>query len=200
MTTPFEYPATVHIHRHGPSGYADYESYRPWLRDEFAFRCVYCLRREAWGPRRAQYHIDHFAPVAHSPELTTTYDNLRYACSTCNSKKRDQLLPDPLVTLLSGAVAVDENGQVTGQTPEAKRLILLLELDGDEETTYRWLMIESIRLAEEFNQDLHRQLLGFPADLPDLSGLRPPGGNTRSEGVGESHAARRERAELPATY
>ena len=47
MTDPFSYPAAVHVRRHGPQGYADYASYRPWLRDEFAFRCVYCLLRDS---------------------------------------------------------------------------------------------------------------------------------------------------------
>jgi hypothetical protein len=37
MTAPFTYPATPEGRRRGPGGYADYESYRPWLRDEFAF-------------------------------------------------------------------------------------------------------------------------------------------------------------------
>ena len=39
----FDYPAPQEKRRHGPSGYRNYESYRPWLRDEFDFRCVYCL-------------------------------------------------------------------------------------------------------------------------------------------------------------
>lgn len=37
------YPANSHERRHGPLGYVDYKSYKPWLRDEFTFRCVYCL-------------------------------------------------------------------------------------------------------------------------------------------------------------
>ena len=48
----FRYPAVPHARRHGPRGYADAESYRPWLRDEFTFRCVYCLFREQWGRSR----------------------------------------------------------------------------------------------------------------------------------------------------
>ncbi len=40
MTDPFSYPNRPHVRRHGPRGYANYESYRPWLRDEFSFRCV----------------------------------------------------------------------------------------------------------------------------------------------------------------
>src|SRR4051812_13664188 len=45
---PFEYPAGVHVRRHGPSGWTEYQRYRSWLRDEFCFRCVYCLLREQW--------------------------------------------------------------------------------------------------------------------------------------------------------
>lgn len=51
MTTPFIYPAVPHVRRHGPMGYADVTSFRPWLRDEFSFRCVYCLLREQWDWR-----------------------------------------------------------------------------------------------------------------------------------------------------
>lgn len=44
MTVPFDYPPVPHVR--GPARYAGYESYRPWLRDEFAFRCVYRLMRD----------------------------------------------------------------------------------------------------------------------------------------------------------
>lgn len=36
MSTPFDYPPEPHIRRHGPRGYSDYGSYRPWLRDELS--------------------------------------------------------------------------------------------------------------------------------------------------------------------
>ena len=38
MTVPFVYPAAPLVRRHDPHGYADYASYRDWLRDEFSFR------------------------------------------------------------------------------------------------------------------------------------------------------------------
>ena len=57
MTAPFDYPAQPHIRRHGPIGYADYASFRPWLRDEFVFRCVFCLRRESWGQAFGEFAI-----------------------------------------------------------------------------------------------------------------------------------------------
>ncbi len=42
----FDYPEPRLERIHGPAGYSTYESFRPWLRDEFTFRCVYCLKRE----------------------------------------------------------------------------------------------------------------------------------------------------------
>src|SRR5437660_4231724 len=103
MTTPFIYPSVPHVRRHGPVGYADYASYRPWLRDEFSFRCVYCLLREQWGRVRAVYAIDHFLAVAHHPTRVTDYDNLIYSCITCNTAKGDRAVPDPLALLTSPA-------------------------------------------------------------------------------------------------
>ena len=44
----FQYPSSPYTRRHGPCGYSDHTSYKPWLRDEFTFRCVYCLARERW--------------------------------------------------------------------------------------------------------------------------------------------------------
>jgi hypothetical protein len=42
--------------------------------------------------------------------------------------------------------------------------------------------------------------MGYPVDLPDLSSLRPPAGNSRPEGVVQSYATRRERGKLPDIY
>jgi hypothetical protein len=46
----FRYAATFHVRRHGPRGYQDARSYKPWLLDEFAFQCVYCLCQARWFP------------------------------------------------------------------------------------------------------------------------------------------------------
>ena len=47
LESVFPYPAAAHVRLHGPQ-YTESASYKPWLRDEFAFRCVYCLWRERW--------------------------------------------------------------------------------------------------------------------------------------------------------
>lgn len=42
-------------------------------------------------------------------------------------------------------------------------------------------------------------LFDYPADLPDLSRLRPSDGNSRPQGIAQSHHTRRLRGELPET-
>ena len=196
---PFAYPAHQHVRRHGPQGYQDLESFRPWLRDEFSFRCVCCLRREAWD-RAVSLEIDHFQPTSQVPDLRLDYDNLLYACSRCNAAKGAQQVPDPTTTLLEGAVTVQADGRIVGHTDEARRVILALRLNGPDAVHFRRLWIEIIAMAARFAPDLYRRVMGYPDDLPNLAQLRPPSGNTRPEGISQSHFARRERHELPAVY
>jgi len=42
--------------------------------------------------------------------------------------------------------------------------------------------------------------VGSPDDLPDLSRLAPPGGNSRPDGIANCHFSRRSRGELPELY
>lgn len=196
----FLYPIEAHEQRHGPRGYASYESYRPWLRDEFAFRCVFCLVREQWGRVRGAFDIDHFLPVASHPEQERTYDNLLYSCTTCNAAKGRQILPDPTRVLLAADVQVNDDGTIEGRTVAARRLIRVLGLDDPEYTEFRLLWLDITALAEQCDPGLHRRLMGFPDDLPDLARLRPPGGNMRPEGVRASHFARWKRGSLAETY
>lgn len=198
--TPFDYPPAAHRRRHGPARYADPDSFRPWLRDEFTFRCVYCLRRERWEPGQTGFEIDHLVPITKSPELALDYDNLLYTCDVCNSVKGPRELPDPGKKLLAGDVTVAADGRVAGHTRDARRIIRVLGLDDDEFVLYRARWVRIIALAQQHDPDLYRQLMGFPDDPPDLAALRPPGGNTRPEGLDTSYYSRRARAELPATY
>ena len=61
-------------------------------------------------------------------------------------------------------------------------------------------MIRIVALAREHDSTLFRQFLSDPDDLPDLSSLRPPGGNLRPEGIVDSHFELRNRGELSETY
>lgn len=200
MITPFVYPAVAHTRRHGPRGYADYESYRPWLRDEFSFRCVYCLSREMWGAFRGVFALDHFRPIALRPDLALEYDNLLYACASCNLSKGSVDAPDPQSCLLDSQVRVSEDGALVATAPPAEQLIDLLGLNRPWLRDYRKLWIRIIRLAALYDPPLFQRLMGYPDNLPDLTALRPPGGNLRPTGLTSCAFARNERGELPSVY
>lgn len=156
MTPAFEYPRQPHERRHGPQGYRDYQSFGPWLRDEFGFRCVYCLQREAWGRRIGAFELDHFHPTSAAPDLELEYDNLVYACSCCNSIKQSLSVPNPdqmafgdLVEVFNdGTIAPNEANQrvksygltradyrrITEKIPNISRAIPMRELRLDNRT------------------------------------------------------------------
>jgi hypothetical protein len=196
---PFLFPSAPHTTRHGPQGYADYRSYRPWLRDEFDFRCVYCLLREQRGRVRGTFHLDHFQAVAYWPEAELIYENLRYCCAACNEAKAGRLVPDPCRVLLDGDVEVRDDGELRAYTPEARQLIRKLGLNRPEAREFRRNWISIIALAKEYDRPLYERLMGYPDDLPDLGKLRPPGGNTRRAGLAKSHYERRRRERLSET-
>jgi hypothetical protein len=181
-------------------GYLDYASYCPWLRDEFSFRCIYCLLREQWGRVRGLFDIDHFQPTANRPGRPSEYDNLLYTCATCNATKRALEIPDPLTVLIQANVRVSEDGRIHTASPEAACLIEILALDSDEAVEFRMTWIGIIALSAVADLALYRKLMGFPNDLPDLKRLRPPGGNKRPEGLPVSYHAQRQRSALPDTY
>lgn len=200
MTQALAYSDTSVARRHGPIGYANYESYRPWLRDEFCFRCVFCLIREQWGRTCGEFELDHFVPQSQDPHRAAEYENLLYSCTSCNVSKGNQVVPDPRFVLRREQVVVNIDGVLEGLTDDAKRLIRMIDLNDEEYCRWRRTWMRIIELAERLDPRLYEQLMGFPEDLPDLSLLRPPGGNTRPDGIGKSYFAQRQRGELPKTY
>lgn len=196
----YRYPHRIHRRKHGPQGYRTPVDYREWLRDEFLFRCVYCLEREQWGNRLGYFHVEHFAPAAQHPDQRLSYDNLLYSCGACNLTKGPRVVPDPLKVFTRDTVVVRQNGSILGRTRAAKRLIELLRLDSECYRQRRRMILRILDSAAQADPELHRELLGFPDDLPDLAALKPPGGNTRPDGVKKSCHAQRERKKLPATY
>lgn len=196
---PFNYPPETNVRIHGPSGYQNYERYRDWLRDEFLFRCVYCLQREQWGLLKGGYHIDHFCPKAIYPELTLDYDNLLYCCSTCNLAKGDAEIPNPEWEFTEPTVDVYENGAIKGHTPEARKIIRVLGLDSPEYVEYRLKLIGIIELTAASNVDLYNDLMRYPQQLPNLETKKAPA-NSKPDGINQSCFALRSRGELPDVY
>lgn len=197
---PYRYPDSPHVRRHGPSGYAAYESYRQWLRDEFLFRCVYCLHREKWGRRRGAWHIDHWLSQKEHTDKVVDYDNLLYACAACNFAKGKRDIPNPCSCLLHEAVEVFEDGRIEARTPDAQRTIRVLGLDNSEDTEFRSQVIGIYRL-KDVDYEKFLAWMGYPANLVDLAKKNKRcKENSRPEGIKESCFARRARNELPDYY
>ena len=195
----FDYPESGSSRVHGPSGYASCESFRPWLRDEFTFRCVYCLKRETWGQVTGEFELDHFRPQSLAPGLRLDYFNLVYACRRCNAVKLDESVEDPFLILSPESVAIRPDGVIAAATPQATRLIRQLDLNAPRLCKWRVMWMRIVSLAKEQDANLYQQLTGFPDDLPNLGRLRPPQ-NSRPEGIESSWHSRKLRGLLPSSY
>jgi hypothetical protein len=199
LPAPFAYPAKPHCRRHGPEGYSHYRHYRNWLRDEFAFRCIYCLRRETWLTLSPDWEIDHFLPKSEHPDVERDYDNLVYACNRCNRTKAAKYLPNPEQVAYGKSLHVDANGEIHALDEDGKTLIESLGLDDPDYTRMRRRILESIAEASPGGK-IRRWLLGYPDDLPDLSREPKPKSNRRLEGIADSYFERNRRNELPDYY
>ncbi|MBM4086355.1 MAG: HNH endonuclease [Planctomycetes bacterium] len=195
---PFGYPLSRHIRKHGPFGYTNYESYREWLRDEFSFRCVFCLYREKW-PSTQTWEIDHLLPRAGFPEKEREYENLIYLCRTCNANKSAKLVPDPCRVALGKCVRVHPDGRIMALNQKGRLLVKALRLDNEHYTRMRQLMIGILQSCARTDRKLLVSLMGYPSDLTDLAKLNPPG-NSRPDGVRNCFYAVRARGELPEVY
>ena len=207
LPIPFAYPAVPHRRRHGPRGYKDYGNYKPFLRDEFVFRCVYCLEREMWYPNRGDsFSVEHFIPKTIEPDKERDYENLLYACVRCNTYKQTSItLLDPTKVAFSDYFSVNEDGYITGLSPEANDLLDLLDLNNNPALEERRKALCLLRLKKRLPdvKDVHDLFIShfaYPEDLPDLESLRPPDGNVRPEGIQDSHLARKKRNELAEVY
>lgn len=203
---PFAYPTEPHVRKHAPAGYAEYQAYKPWLRDEFVFRCVYCLQREMWSrDRHAVFSVDHVVPQSEDPSLTCVYSNLVYACVRCNSARQDVTVIDPTVVGMGGHLAVGSDGVVRGLTEDGEFLVELLHLNAGRVVQER-LRVFRIRDRYEANPSDtgvaadFSESFGFPDELPDLRGLRPPAGNSLEVNRRSCFAALQERRQLPCVY
>lgn len=196
---PFSYPSGPHVRRHGPAGWNEYGRYRPWLRDEFCFRCVYCLIRESWVDMRRGYQIDHFVPQKLRPDLKADYDNLLYLCPACNNLKGASLLPDPSVIALDSCLRFLKNGTVEALNEHGEIIVEVLQLDDPRLVDLRRRKNGILASLAENDWPLFVEEMGFPKDLPNLSQDLPPQ-NSRPEGLKTSWFAKWETGSLPEVY
>jgi hypothetical protein len=198
--TGFEYPASPHARRHGPGGYKDYSSYRDWLRDEFTFRCVYCLHRELWNCPGGTFHVEHFCPTSVNPDGECEYANLLYACATCNLTKQAVLgLPNPCLVAFRDCLRVENDGHVDALTSDGEKLKQVLRLDSEKNVSDRHRWMRALEVLRKSDPDLYQEYMAFPKDLPDLRTKQVPE-NTRPDGVVNCYFVLRELGQLPPTY
>lgn len=184
---PFQYPLTPLVRKHAPSYAPRWESYRDWLRDDFDFRCVYCLQRERWGKRRAGFAIDHIVPRA-SGGAPCDYGNLAYACASCNSAKSDSAVPHPEQNAYGECVEVNEKGDIRAKNREGKALIRALLLDDEENTGFRRDRIRELKSHTKNDPEQFQRLMSFPDNLPDLESRRSSA-NAKPDSWKQSHLA-----------
>lgn len=194
--SPYRYPPTVLNRKHGPQGYSKYGHHRPWLRDEFDFRCVYCLKREQWCHHLGEFELDHQVAQSIDAALCRDYMNLVYACHNCNHRKGNKRLPSPDKVAFGACMEVlttrKRTGEIVALNDDGDRLIDELGLDQPKITTTRRQYILSIRSHQKHDWKIFLMWMGFPADLPDLKNVDPqPISNTRPGGIDQSSFQRK---------
>jgi hypothetical protein len=171
------------------------------LRDEFDFRCVYCLRREQWAFQLNEFELDHQVAQSIAPNLCREYTNLVYACHNCNQRKGNKRLPSPDEVAFGACMEVLSSGKIVAHNSSGERLIDELALDGEKITAMRYQIICSIRSLQKHDWKLFLLWMGFPHDLPDLANVRPaPKRNTHTEGIDQSWFYQRRNGTLPEFY
>ena len=185
---PFQYPLTPLARKHAPGYPTQWEPYRHWLRDDFDFRCVYCLQRERWVKRRAIFAIDHIVP-REAGGAPYDYGNLAYACASCNSNKSDNLVPHPEEHAYGKCVEVNKDGGIRAKNREGRWLIRALHLDDEENTGYRRDRIRELELFAKHDPKHFEHLMSFPDNLPDLQSKLPPS-NAKPDSWKQSHRER----------
>ncbi len=198
----FLYPSKPHKRKHGPAGYTEYESYRDWLRDEFSYRCVFSLFREAWPQTR--FHIDHLVSQNERSDLICDYDNLILLEGRLNLVKGKRRLPDPCKVGLGQCLLVHTVGErmgcieARGESKVGEQIIRVLRLDSDDATNTRRLWLELLRAAAQVNEKLFRELIGYPKRFANLKGKEVQ--NTRKSGLRQSVQHLSDSGRLPEWY
>ncbi len=152
--TPFRYPKWKHVRRLNPKKYRSYKSYKPYLRDEFDRKCVYCRLPDGLG---GTFGVDHYKPTAKFPELTTNYSNLFYACGNCNSRKTDYwpskvegergiFIPNPCHHVMASHLWF-EGFEVQPRDAAGQHTEQLLQLNDDELVLFREFIERGIERA-----------------------------------------------------
>lgn len=150
---PFVYPKSKHTRTLNPGPFSSYTRYKPFLREEFERKCVYCRMPDTM-PGKRTFGADHYRPKKHFPQLVATYTNLFYCCSACNSRKGSywpsnpqalaaRFIPNPcdheMFRHLRFKRSMVETKSLAGEFTEEH-----LDLNDPEAVAYRNLILDTI--------------------------------------------------------
>lgn len=130
------------VRKQNPSEYTDYRKYKPILREEFNYRCIYCdiHENEHGGPRH--FDVEHFRPksIQRFLYLICVYTNLLYACNICNGFKSNRWPSDNPLADGKGFLdpcehdydehfSLDDTNHLVGLTKVGEYMIEILHLN-----------------------------------------------------------------------
>ncbi len=202
----FPLPMEKHVLRHFPV-YGDYRKYKPWLRDEYEFRCVFCKFREKWyQDGAAAFHIDHLTPKSVAPARAADYANLAYCCPRCNRVKSTRTLPGPCEEAYGRHYEFDDDGKAIALTRLGTDIIDITGMNRENAIQYRKQMLDTMVILvkqaarpDAKAMELLKRWLGYPDDLPDLREQRVER-NSRPEGAATCFYVKRHNGELAEIY
>ena len=130
-----------------------------YLENDFNRECAYCKFKDLIsGVNRDGWEIDHFKPVNKFEkwEGLNKYDNLFYACSTCNNNKSDEwtdtLLNPCQDDIYNVHIKIAENCEVIALTPRGKEYIETLKLNATQSVIRRKRIEKLKQLKELYDQ------------------------------------------------
>jgi hypothetical protein len=114
-------------------------------------------------------------------------------------------LPDPTRVSFAQCLSIGEDGIISALNAHGADLIDLLHLNESPviDTRKKYLRVIKLRIDYPDSADIAELFLdafGFPDDLPDLTSLRPPGGNHPKLGAVVSYHRLRRLNELREVY
>jgi len=150
----------------------NYQRYRPYIREDFCYCCAHCLMPEHLAAGERNFHLDHFKPKSHFPELRFEYSNLYYSCSVCNQNKgakwpssklqeKGYRFIDTCIENFSSHFS-EEDGKLVPLTPAAEYTQERLRLNSKHLVELRqmikWLIYQLSETPLNLDEPLHSQV------------------------------------------
>jgi hypothetical protein len=165
MSQPFRYSNKLHRRTADPGPFSNYRAYKKYLRREFRQKCVYCRMPDTMLGKSC-FGVDHYLPKSDFPGLKKAWENLFYACHSCNtfkgkfSPEPDLFIPNPCKHRV--AQYMQFNGpDIETFDPVGDFTVRLLALADTEIRKYRDYMLRSIKKLKRERVRL-REDLAYP--------------------------------------